>query len=736
MFGLSEKQTSLITVLSSEHGQMRRQQRDISMRDLQKALKHGTRTRTWGDRWKIEYDGIVFITDATQRCEITSYPAPLAEAPLDLAQRQDHEKARHVLLHKPEMSSTHTVLVVDNSGSMAIHDIDLYRCRQTAAYTMTALEFIAEQMFNGTANNRDLFSLVEFSQTATVVLTREPVSWVLYNKLLARRDSRTYEERERAKRSDLQGSNSNYMPALDQAENLLAMGNHETCALNLYFLSDGAPTDARSHGYTPEAMKRKLMDRMETIATRFGKQLNVQLVGFGSRLSDFSTLESMAHAVNVALGDAKANFFYCDKMANQIRNTASSLIASSTLTRTALMEDAAAARMGGGGTSRRTIRNVVSENDPTEKSFWRYFPIVDHFQYNPVHRDFAHYPGLPFGCLRDENKNEAISYRRNPPPYLAIQSGHCGRGAERLAFRCRLVNSASSTNFVLGAMVAKETKLVERTEENVAFHKGFCETQDLANHLAQEFNVRLRALPEYNRYTTPLITFLPCSVLLLRDNQWPNGERGVLVEKMLDTDKFQWKKWNDNAGSVNGVAAPMDVDMELAKIQHGIGALSLGAIGEEEEEEESDDEDSDDEEGDGHFFQDSNRAGASHYIEPMNASTTRTEDDPSKYLQAFTHFTYLHTNKKVMVCDLQGIYNTDTVPPRFELSDPAIHYASKKGRVMVFGRTDKGKEGIQLFFNTHKCNSVCKYLQLSKKNKKWRKDWHRNFGNMRPHNHY
>jgi hypothetical protein len=56
----------------------------------------------------------------------------------------------------------------------------------------------------------------------------------------------------------------------------------------------------------------------------------------------------------------------------------------------------------------------------------------------------------------------------------------------------------------------------------------------------------------------------------------------------------------------------------------------------------------------------------------------RTTTTPSDYLQAFTHFTYGVTNQKVMVCDLQGVYDTDAVPPKFELTDPAIHYASRR----------------------------------------------------------
>jgi hypothetical protein len=78
--------------------------------------------------------------------------------------------------------------------------------------------------------------------------------------------------------------------------------------------------------------------------------------------------------------------------------------------------------------------------------------------------------------------------------------------------------------------------------------------------------------------------------------------------------------------------------------------------------------------------------------------------------------------EQLLVCDLQGVFNPDTIPPTFELSDPAVHYSSKR-RTMVFGRTDKGKEGMQLFFNSHRCTSICKYMQLSQKNIQWKKEW-------------
>jgi Alpha-kinase family len=692
-----QQQTSLISILSSDHGRLRREQRDIEKRDLQKAIKHGTRQRCWGNRWMIEYDGIVFVTNNSMTQEVTVYPSPLSLAPIKADSRAAHSNAAHLLEIKPELSVSHTVLVVDNSGSMMIHDINLHRDRQTAAYTMTALEFVAEQLFNGTANNSDLVSLVEFSNQARVIFSREPVSWVLYNKLLSRRDARTFRTRESAKMREYLVCDSNYLPALNAAEGLLATSNHETCALSLFFLSDGAPSDAREMGLTPDGAQRRMSIRAAEIASRFSKQLTVKMVGFGNAYADFSALRSMVEAINAAVDGAPAEFLYCDKISNAIGTAVTSLVTSLTATRTALME---------GATKRGyTKRGIASEKETQIYNDWRYYSISDHFVIDPKSRAFVNYPGLPPGAIREVNRSEAARRKSSPPPFLAINTKSCGEGVERVAFRCHLSDGKKPDMFRFGAMVAKETNSVERIEENEDFHRGFCETQSLAAHLATEFNKRLRALPTYRSFSTPQIIFLPCSVLLVDDAKWPKGRRGVLVEKMLDTEHLGWTKWNNNAGAVDGRVAhiPLDVEHELAKLH--ATTLDLGALAEGDSEGDSDED--------------------SLVEEAEAAKTTQAGgiEKPSDYLQAFTHFTYLYTNKKVMVCDLQGVYDADAVPPTFELSDPAIHYASKR-REMVFGRTDKGRKGMQLFFNTHRCTSVCKFMQLSKKNKKWRTEWH------------
>jgi Alpha-kinase family/von Willebrand factor type A domain len=721
---MSYPQTSLISILSCEHGRLRRIQRDISKRDLQKAVKHGRRTvqqftdqrRKWCRRLKIEYEDIIFITDASGQKEITSFPSPLSPVDVLLNDRVAHEKAIRVIGTKPELCASHTVLVVDNSGSMSTHDIPLHRDRQVAAYSMTALELVAEQLLSETSNNSDLVSLVEFSGHARVVFSLEPVSWVLYNKLLSRRDAKLFKQRENARSLDQFTGDSNYLPALELAESLLAKLTHDGCALSLLFLSDGMPTDARSRGLTPSGAIQEMKRSISKIVNAYDDRLNIMMVGFGNQYQDFSALEAMVTAANEATGKDTAKFVYCGKIANALGAAVTTLVSSSVATRTTLQAN----RLSRG----KTARNLQSEEISGVTNNWRYYRIVDHFFYHPEADDWKSHSGLPVGALRPDLVREAEAHRGSVPPLLALNQHHCGSGAERVAFRCNLADCESEKAFRFGSMAAKETKTVERIEENITFHKSFCKTQNLAAHLAEEFNRRIRTIPGFCPQSTPRIKFLECSVLLLEDFEWPGNRRGVLVEKLLDTENFPWRKWNDNAGAVNGVLphVPIDVDRELAKIEQG----DLDMIEEVESVEDSDSE------GDGSMggtsadnrIEADGAVGKWLWLDPVLVSSEGlAAAKPTDYIQAFTHFSYLFTNKQVMVCDLQGVYDTDRVPPAFELSDPAIHYASTVGRKMVFGHTDMGKEGMELFFKTHKCTPVCKYMNLSRNNKEWKKQW-------------
>lgn len=695
-----QRDTNLFTIITSEHGRMRREQRDISKKDLQRALKYANPQNVWGRRWKLEYEGVVYITDPSKRREITSYPSPLAKVDVPLEEILAQSEAKIVLQHKPELCVSHTVLIVDNSGSMTEKDLDLYRCRQTAAYTMIALELVAEPLMNQTQNNRNVVSLIEFNKSCNIVFEREPVSWSLYNKLLDRRDTRTFQAREQERLNDVVGNNSNYLPALKEAALLLDKGNHDTCALSIFFLSDGAPTDAAYLGLTPMAAQNMICDKMQKLATKFDRQLDVQLAGFGNQYRDFSVMEKMRDAVNShPTSEAKASFLYCEKFSNHIGSAVSILVTSLASTSTKLCE------FENGTAHGKTKRSVRVNCDLSRSNKYAYFEIIAHYAYDMAKQTFIPHIGLPPGATDGTiSQGQLQNILRKLPPKLALTIDAFGEGVERLAFRCHLCDEDKKKRLGLCEMVAKETVLVERIQEQAGFHESFMKTQLVAASLAEEFNRRMKhiEIPGYDNTENPKITFLPCSVLVLEDFAWQGGKRGVLVETMLDTNTFPWCKWNNNAGHVLGKTGhrPINVAYEMAK-------LKMGPLEVFDEEEEEENEDSGDEE--------QEYVLTNPIVDAATLSATVLDTD---FLQAFTHFTHKYTKGKRMVCDLQGIFNTDVSPPTFMLTDPTIHYKSKR-RQMVFGRTDKGRKGMTLFFGSHECNEVCRQLKFHKSNNYW-----------------
>lgn len=68
--------------------------------------------------------------------------------------------------------------------------------------------------------------------------------------------------------------------------------------------------------------------------------------------------------------------------------------------------------------------------------------------------------------------------------------------------------------------------------------------------------------------------------------------------------------------------------------------------------------------------------------------------------QAFSHFTWEHSNHNLVVVDLQGVDDYYT--------DPQVHTKGGKD----FGLGNLGIKGFETFLKTHKCNAICQQLML------------------------
>lgn len=111
------------------------------------------------------------------------------------------------------------------------------------------------------------------------------------------------------------------------------------------------------------------------------------------------------------------------------------------------------------------------------------------------------------------------------------------------------------------------------------------------------------------------------------------------------------------------------------------------------------------------YMQDSGRAGQKTLVEPMIAgeyfkfnSNTGYAAPDADAMQALSHFSYHHSQGKLLLCDLQGGRFTDS----YILTDPVI--LSEKNE---YGATDLGNEGISNFMAYHKCGRFC--------NPKWKR---------------
>lgn len=98
----------------------------------------------------------------------------------------------------------------------------------------------------------------------------------------------------------------------------------------------------------------------------------------------------------------------------------------------------------------------------------------------------------------------------------------------------------------------------------------------------------------------------------------------------------------------------------------------------------------------------------------------------AEVLQAFSHFSYVHSGGKILICDLQGIFDGNS--KKFLLTDPSIHYhnCEKEDKSHVYGSTDRGKKGINDFFSSHRCNELCEIITRGYKQSRPSKSMDRN----------
>ena len=113
----------------------------------------------------------------------------------DSSKERKEEAYRHkrltLLLNEEDGKSqwtSHSVLVVDMSGSMRADDVNGARCRSDGVWLALARDYVKDLLTKGLRGPNDLISVVSMKEDAEVIIRCEPTSWTLYNKLLGLRE--------------------------------------------------------------------------------------------------------------------------------------------------------------------------------------------------------------------------------------------------------------------------------------------------------------------------------------------------------------------------------------------------------------------------------------------------------------------------------------------------------------------------------------------------------------------
>ncbi|TMW61866.1 hypothetical protein Poli38472_010929 [Pythium oligandrum] len=92
----------------------------------------------------------------------------------------------------------------------------------------------------------------------------------------------------------------------------------------------------------------------------------------------------------------------------------------------------------------------------------------------------------------------------------------------------------------------------------------------------------------------------------------------------------------------------------------------------------------------------------------VGKETSTTEERERNTPHAFSHFTFVASDYRLMVVDIQGVNDSYT--------DPQIHTADGRG----FGAGNLGTFGMEKFLESHRCNEVCRWLGLKSINKQYK----------------
>ena len=546
MVGTTSQLTKEIMLLSSEHGRARRHLREIPKYCLQAAVKYGIKTPGQADRktglprWKYTFGNIVFITDYTSQKEVTCYKQSISikAAPISVEMIKRHGNVKRIIKEDPHMCTSHFVIIVDQSGSMKCADVNGFRNRSQASYGCLALDCVAEQLTQVDGNMApgiDTLTLIEMNDNATIIYEKEPLDWLLFNKLLKRQS----EAKPR--------SHGNYGPSILQARqfikrelNKLEGIDHEDLpGFALILLSDGKPSDNEAY----EKIER--ISEIDLLSTELKDKFTFLGMGIGADGSDFTEIKKLSRAAETHGG--KGEFKHAGLSAANLGDGFSKIASSMSTVRSGLLSktDSEAKRE-----DEAKIVVPLKKRQSFTKSRNDSFLVlegVSRFRFQIEQWEIDRDMERSWLEIEFQERTRSTGFMMDNIPF--------GKGQERLAYRFQEVNT--SGKLIGKRFVAKETKGIHDETKKFLFHMHFCRIQTTATYLSKEFNKAMFKTPSL-KLNPPKIEFVKCSIYQYINNE--TEKVAVLVEKYL-YGKFI--KYNGNNGYVNKDAEKDSGTMDL-----------------------------------------------------------------------------------------------------------------------------------------------------------------------------
>lgn len=173
--------------LLSLHAQARAQKRRISVSEIESVLrnspKHPAPDNTGA--WEYRFAGVTGIVDASESIVLTVYPDSgygihMDKKDITLEMVKEHRRSLR-RLKEPGTWKSHTVAVIDQSGSMRKTDIDEKVTRSDLVWLCLAVDIIQNGLENGDRDESHVLSVVSMKNGADILIDRQPFDWLLYN---------------------------------------------------------------------------------------------------------------------------------------------------------------------------------------------------------------------------------------------------------------------------------------------------------------------------------------------------------------------------------------------------------------------------------------------------------------------------------------------------------------------------------------------------------------------------